>query len=213
MIGYLHGTLHAVKQDCIILDVHGVGYRVFLAESFIKSLPPLGSTMELDIVTVTREDAIHLYGFANPLQQRLFKLLVAISGIGPRQAIHILSCCPPQQLAHAINQMDVDFLQSMRGIGRKTAEKIVVELKGAIAKLLEQEEVGLPLASQQPHYQDVIAALSQLGYRRQQIESALDKVPADPNRSLEMTIRATLRILGSGTGRVKSVTPTSKDMA
>lgn len=197
MIGYLKGQLQAIYDDNIILDVHGVGYRLYLSQLTLQQLPRVGEKLEFHIATMVREDAIHLFGFINYFELKIYNLLIMVSGIGPRQAMHLLSKCPPTELVRAIVNSDGGYLESLKGIGHKTAEKIILELKTPMTKLMKHE---LPIMPQGPQSMrgDLVAALLQLGYRRPEIENAIFKMDLKQFTQLEVAIKASLRLL-SGT--------------
>lgn len=196
MIGYLKGTLHAVREDHVIVEVNGVGYRVFATQPTLGALPNVGTAVEFEISTIVREDAIHLYGFTNTVEMKLYHLLMLVSGIGPRQAVHILSNSRPEDLMRAVSEADTAYLESLRGIGHKTAEKIILELKGPLAKFVKQEST-LPhhARGETPFRSDLVAALTQLGYRRNQIDDAIFKLPKEKQHTLQQAIRECLRLL------------------
>jgi Holliday junction DNA helicase RuvA len=195
MIAYLQGRLHSLQEDAVVIDVQGVGYQVFVSERSLLAMPPLGDPIALSIVTIVREDALHLYGFSNALELKIFKMLNNISGIGPRQSIHLLSNSSPEELIRAVNEHDTGYLESLRGIGHKTAEKIILELKAPVAKLLKQESVPLQSGAENQFRYDLVAALTQLGYRRAAIEEAWLRLPLDKQRTLQQAIRECLKML------------------
>ena len=200
MIGYLQGKLLEIRDESILLDVQGVGYLVHLAKPRIAALGKVGSPCSFKIETVVREDSLSLYGFSDDLERRVFLLLVSVSGIGPKQAMQILSNSEPHQLAAAISELDTGFLESMRGIGRKTAEKIILELKRPMAKLMQdvpQNSASQPAESSLRR--DLVLALTQLGYRRPQIDDVIAKLP-EQTTTLEQAIKECLSALANVKG-------------
>jgi Holliday junction DNA helicase RuvA len=195
MIGYLKGILQAVQEEGIILNVQGVGYRLFLTQQTLAALPPAGATIEFEVITIVREDALDLYGFNNNFELKLCNLLMKVSGIGPRQAVNILSNSRHEELVRAITDLDTTYLESIRGIGRKTAEKIILELKDHVAKILKHEPTSLRQGNETPFRQDLVTALTQLGYRRNQIDDAIFRLPKERQHTLQQAIRECLRIL------------------
>ena len=135
MIALLTGVIAHKSPDHIILDVHGVGYRVLIPFSTYYDLPEEGGAASLHIHTSVREDAIQLYGFRTRLEKSFFQLLISVSGIGPKMARDILSNIQPAPLAQALAQGDVHKLSAIPGIGKKTAERLVLELKDKVGKL------------------------------------------------------------------------------
>jgi len=189
MIGYLSGAILSVADKSIILETNGVGYKVFVAPNIITQAV-LGSQIELWIYTAVREDAFELFGFENPTTQEIFELLLNVSGIGPKSALGILSVADLGTLVHAIKTENVAYLTQVSGIGKKTAEKIVIELKDKVEKL------SLSFDHQESdHMRDVIDALLAMGYHERAIREALkniDNSHADTSR----LIREALQILG-----------------
>lgn len=196
MIAHLKGKLHAIHDDSIVLDVNGVGYRVYLSQLNLGGLPPVGTTVELEIATVVREDALDLYGFRSDVELRIYRMLNSISGIGPKQALNFLSNSRPEELARAIADGNVSYLESLRGVGRKTAEKVVLELKGSIGKLFKQSGATQVIIKDTPWRRDLTDALTQLGYRRHQIDDVLLRLDPQPDQPVETMLRDCLRLLG-----------------
>jgi Holliday junction DNA helicase RuvA len=197
MIALLTGTIAHKSPDHIVLDVHGVGYRVHIPFSTYYELPEEGGILSLHIHTSVREDAILLYGFRTPLEKSFFQLLISVSGIGPKLARDILSNIQPGPLCHALMQGDLHKLSTIPGIGKKTAERLVLELKDKAGKL---NISSLPT----PEYreipaddvtEDVISALLNLGYKEPQIRKALAALDASGNVSVEVLLKQALKAL------------------
>lgn len=196
MIALLTGQIAHKSPDHIILDVHGVGYRVQIPFSTYYELPEEG-TVSLHIHTSVREDAIQLYGFRTRLEKSFFQLLIAVSGIGPRLARDILSNIQPAQLAQALRQGDVRMLSTIPGIGKKTAERLILELKEKVGKL------DLPaMAEPEPRnmredeiLDDVVSALLNLGYKEPQVRKAIVGLTPPPDASLEEMLKQALKLL------------------
>jgi len=155
--------------------------------------PTPGSEVEYRITTVIREDDFSLYGFTDRFAQDIFKMLISVSGIGPKQAVHMLSMAEPTEVASAIAEMDSGFLVSMKGVGKKTADKVILELKTPMGKLIKGEAYQPKTPSGRG---DLIAALTQLGYRRHQIDEVVGKLPKRVQGSVEESLREALRMLG-----------------
>jgi holliday junction DNA helicase RuvA len=183
MIASLSGSLTVKELDRVVVEVGGVGYLVQVSAQTLAVLPEAGSPVQLLCHTHVREDAIQIFGFAQAPEQTLFELLIGISGIGPRLALTVLSGMPVAELVSCVAAEDHKRLQSVPGIGRKTAERIVLELKDRCAKLLV--ELGQPLqpaaaAAPSPGKAsgEVVEALVNLGYKRAQAERAVERVLA-----------------------------------
>jgi len=197
MIALLTGIIAHKSPDHIILDVQGVGYRVHIPFSTYYELPDEGGAASLHIHTSVREDAILLYGFRTRLEKSFFQLLIGVSGIGPKLARDILSNIQPGQLAQALAQGDLNKLATIPGIGKKTAERLVLELKDKVAKL---DLSALPVtdAREIPAddvVEDVISALLNLGYKESQVRKALAGLDASGGVSVEGLLKQALKIL------------------
>ena len=171
MISHLSGTVLFTSQDSITLSVSGVGYRVFTTPGFVGSVTQ-GDAAALYTHMAVRENAIELFGFTTPLELRFFEMLLSVSGIGPRSALAILALADPGVIIAAIQKGDSAYLTTVSGIGRKTAEKIVLELREKAALL--SVEAGIAAGDA-----DVIAALQSLGYNAQEAREALRMVPTE----------------------------------
>jgi Holliday junction DNA helicase RuvA len=198
MISFLRGRVHDKQPNAVTVDVGGVGYEVHVPLSTFYNLGEEGAEISLRVYTHVREDALQLYGFLTELERQLFERLIAISGIGPKLAIVVLSGMETRDLIAAVQRADVARLTTIPGIGKKTAERIVLELKDRL------KQVAVPMAtgaepSSSPTDQlrtDLLSALLNLGYHRQQAEKAIDKtVTSNPNASFEYAVRAALREL------------------
>ena len=199
MIGYLKGQLIQKKPNVLLVDVHGVGYEVFIPLTSFYELPGEGSEVSLRIHTHVREDALTLFGFHTQREKDLFLKLVSISGIGPKLAITILSGAQVEELAQAINEGNLVRLTAIPGVGRKTAERLVLELKSQITQFLLPEQVEAARGSNVPSAleEDILSALVHLGYPRASAEKALSTVlrSAECERTFEDVLRNTLRRL------------------
>lgn len=198
MIALLTGRIAYKTPDHLIVDVNGVGYRVMIPFSTYYELPEEGE-VSLHIHTSVREDAIQLYGFRTRTEKSFFQLLISVSGIGPKLARDILSNIQPPQLAAALMQGDLHKLSAIPGIGKKTAERLVVELRDKAAKLdtgsvVASDVVGrtLPEATV---LDDVTSALLNLGYKDVQVKKALAGIDAAVDSSVEDLLKQALKIL------------------
>lgn len=177
MIGFLRGTLHAIDTDRIVLDVGGVGYLVRVSLNTYWELERLGPGAEagLRIHTHVREDTLDLFGFVEQSEQLLFERLIGVSGIGPRLAQVVLSGMPPEELLAALAEGNVPRLVRIPGVGKKTAERMVLELRDGAAELVAVE-TGERHAPEPSVGEDVAAALVNLGYRAKEAERAVAAV-------------------------------------
>lgn len=187
MIAHLQGVLAVKTMQQVVVDVHGVGYQVSIPLSTYYSLPNLQEPVRLLTTLHVREDAMRLYGFATEDERALFELLVGVSSIGPRLALNMLSSISAVELQHSISHSDVARLQTIPGIGRKTAERVVLELQEKVS--LVQVAARVPVAtvaeSDADHLVgDVVSALLNLGYKRGEAEKAVHRVKADVNGTL-----------------------------
>ncbi|MDD2733238.1 MAG: Holliday junction branch migration protein RuvA [Desulfuromonadaceae bacterium] len=197
MIALLTGKIAHKSPDHIILDVQGVGYRVHIPFSTYYELPEEGGTASLHIHTSVREDAILLYGFRTRLEKSFFQLLIAVSGVGPKLARDILSNIQPGPLAQALAQSDLNKLSTIPGIGRKTAERLVLELKDKIGKI-DMSSLPAADARQIPAddvTEDVISALLNLGYKEPQVRKVLAGLDAGEAVSVEGLLKQALKVL------------------
>ena len=194
MIAHLTGTLHEKQLQRLIVDVGGVGYDVLVPLSTMYAIGDPGSRVTLRIYTHVREDALQLFGFATQLEQTLFERLISVSGIGPKVALSVLSGIEPAELTRAIRSSDLVRLTRIPGVGRKTAERIVLELKDRLPETgVAEPEPSKPGDDVRD---DLLSALTNLGYQRASIEKTVDKVlAAAEDRSFEPLLRATLKLL------------------
>ncbi|MEE9219143.1 MAG: Holliday junction branch migration protein RuvA [Acidobacteriota bacterium] len=200
MIAYLEGKLIRRRPEELVVAVGGVGYRVTVPLSTYSALPAQGEACSLFIHTHVREDALALYGFASERERDLFEALITVSGIGPRLATNILSGVDAGELLHDIAERDLERLQSVPGVGRKTAERIAVELAERARRL----RAGAPAGSMQRSVEaDLVSALVNLGFPHSQAErasqAARQALPA--GASLAELVREALRRIS---GRARS---------
>ncbi len=200
MIAVLRGHLLEKHPSRLIVDVHGVGYDVSVPLSTFYTAGDPGAEIVLRIHTHVREDQLALFGFATMLEQALFERLIAISGIGPRLALAVLSGMEPRELSTAIERGDLAKLTRIPGVGKKTAERIVVELRDRLPKALAAVTGAAPAAAPADARRDDLAsALVNLGYDRRTFDKTLDAVLADaPDASFEQHLRAALKALSRG---------------
>jgi len=177
MIAHLRGSLQWKSPRSLILDVNGVGYEVTVPLTTFYELPDLGSTVSFHIHTHVRENALQLYGFRTPQEKELFVRLMGVNGIGPRLAINILSGISAGELVTTVRQEDVARLTVIPGVGRKTAERIIVELRDKLAGLDISGESDLPAPQQTSTaiLDDALSALLNLGYKRAVAQRAVEQ--------------------------------------
>lgn len=197
MFAFLKGRLLEKHPNRIIVDVSGVGYDVQVPLSTFYTLGDPGAQVALRVHTHVREDALALFGFATPLELALFERLIAISGIGPRLALAVLSGIEPAELVRAVRGQDVARLTAIPGVGKKTAERISLELKHRLPPTLEAEMGAAPTPAAEPEVRgDVLSALENLGYPRGAAEKAIDAVlKAHRDATFEQGLREALRVL------------------
>jgi len=195
MIGRLTGRLAAKAPDHVLLDVGGVGYLVHIPLSTFYELPDPEGPASLWVHTHVREDALALYGFMTERERTLFLLLLGVTGIGPRVALTVLSGIPPSELVDALRSQDVRRLVAIPGVGKKTAERMVLELAEKVASLPGEAPARAPAAAAAD---DVVSALVNLGYRKAEAERAVDATArAGGSREFGPFLKEALRRLTS----------------
>lgn len=199
MIGQLRGQLLQKKPNLVLVDVQGVGYEVHIPLTSFYELPAEGEELVLKIHTHVREDAFTLFGFKTQREKEFFLKLVSISGIGPKLAISILSGAKVEELAQAISDGNLGRLTAIPGVGRKTGERVILELKSQVAPFLVPGQTDV---TRQPEkadglQEDILSALVNLGYAKPGAEKALASVlrAGECERTFEDLLRHTLRRL------------------
>ncbi len=196
MIALLSGRLVYKSPEYSIIDVNGVGYQVFTSLTSFYSLPEINDALTINIHTHHREDAIHLFGFVEKSEKELFYFLIGVSGIGPKLALTILSGMPADQLIAAITDGDVGRLTNISGIGKKTADRLILELKEKVKHIAPAVRSG-ERAEKNRIKDDAISALINLGYNRAVAKDAIEKISIDAegNITVENLIRESLKVL------------------
>ena len=195
MIAQISGTLAQKIPGEIIVDVGGVGYQVLIPLNVFYQLPEIGGAISLQIHTHVREDALQLFGFNDFAEKQIFLLLIGVSGIGPKLAINIFSGIPAEELARALREGDQLRLVAIPGVGRKLAERMIVELKDKLATLAPAgAESAKPEGASQLML-DAVSALVNLGYKRAEAEKMVREVLKKGDRSLENVLKESLRLL------------------
>jgi Holliday junction DNA helicase RuvA len=197
VIAHLRGRILDKHPNRLVVDVNGVGYDVFVPLSTFYVLGDAGSDVALRIHTHVREDALALYGFATALEQDLFERLISTSGIGPKLALAVLSGIEPIELMRAIERGDVARLTNIPGVGKKTSERIVLELKDRLPRVSAAAAAGDGAAAAPSTVsEDVLSALVNLGYHRPLAEKAVaTAIKALPDGGFERTLKQALREL------------------
>ena len=195
MIASLRGTFTESLPGACVIECDGVGYLVQVSAHTAQSLPSRGSEAFLRTRQVVREDSVQLFGFADAEELKLFDLLIAVSGIGPKLALAVLSGLRPQALARAIREEQVGALVGIPGIGRKTAERLIVELRDKLETLPGPAREGVLPRSER--FDDAVAALIRLGYTSTQSQEAVRQAAASGNDlSTEDLVKRSLASLG-----------------
>ena len=192
MIAGLKGTIEAVGSNWVILDVGGISFQVFLPTSTLSAIGVIGKEVKLNTFLQVREDGMALYGFGSARELALFQSLISVSGIGPKLGLALLSVMDADQLAAAIARGDEDLLTSVPGIGKKTASRIVLELKDKIGK---EWMITRELEAVQGNG-DVLAALTSLGYSVAEATRAVASLPASGELDLEEKVKLALKYFG-----------------
>ncbi len=193
MISSLHGRLESIGANWAVIDVNGVGFQVFMPTSTLSTLGAIGEKVNLRTQLVLREDSVALYGFSTAEELELFQIVTGVSGIGPKLGLAILSSMSVERVSMAIAGSDTDLLKTIPGIGKKMAERMVLELKDKIgAGLLAAGGVQLALENG-----EVISALTSLGYSVAEAGRAVAAISTSDKSSLEERVRLALQYLGS----------------
>jgi len=197
MIAFLRGRVLDKHPNRIVMDVNGVGYELYVPLSTYYDVGDVGADLALRVHTHVREDALQLFGFLTALEQQLFERLIAISGIGPKLAIAVLSGIESRELVASVRRADVARLTRIPGIGKKTAERIVLELKDRLADIASADAgATMEAASVDRLRDDLVSALENLGYHRPLAEKAADAARArDGSAAFEDALKSALREL------------------
>ena len=196
MFAYIKGSLEQKSNNYVVIDVSGIGYKIFMATKAIETLGEIGEIVKVHTHYYVREDNISLYGFNTNEELRMFELLLQVSGIGAKSAIAMLSEISPSSFALAVISDDISQLVKIPGIGKKTAARIVLELKDKLKTeeaITKAEEVKLSITNEE-ETSEAIAALQVLGYTKREIEKALENVDTK-NLQLEEIIKQGLKNL------------------
>ncbi|MEK7478622.1 MAG: Holliday junction branch migration protein RuvA [Patescibacteria group bacterium] len=189
MLHYLSGKLIQKKENHFILEMGGVGLKIFASVNTLKNLPTVNGEVKVFTHMNIKEDAWDIYGFFNQTELDFFIKLISVNGVGPKTALNILNIDTAERLMAAINEGRVDLLTKASGIGKKTAERVVVELKGKFAQIGSEGLTGLMESDS-----DIVDVLCNLGYTKEQARQAILKVDAKI-KSIEERIKAALKLL------------------
>ena len=192
MIASLHGILELLGSDWAIINVNGIGFQVYLPTSTLSTLGAIGKEVHLHTYLVMREDSVTLYGFTLPGELELFQTLIGVSGLGPRLALALLSAMNVEQASMAIATGSIDMLTMIPGIGKKMANRLVLELKDKIGAGL----LAIPAAQLVQENTDVLAALTSLGYSVSEASHAVATLPSS-DLNLEEKVKLALQYFGS----------------
>jgi len=201
MISYIRGELVLIEEDKVIVDVGGVGYGIFMPGASMSMLPPLGSEVTLYTYLNVKEDAMQLYGFLSRDALRVFKLVIGVNGIGPKGGLGILSQLTPDDLRFAVMSKDVKAISAAPGIGKKTAEKLILELKDKLSVEdtlghYEEGAAGGALGTGGQECQsEAVQALVALGYGSTEALRAVKQVDAEENITVEELLKRALKYL------------------
>ena len=196
MIAYVKGNLDTKTNTYVIIDVQGIGYMVFMPTKSIEDLGEIGDTVKVYTYYYVREDNISLYGFSSSEELRMFELLISVSGVGAKSAITMLSEITPSSFALAVITDDISKLVKIPGVGKKTAARIILELKDKLKSeqaIEKVDEVNTVIESDN-NANEAIAALQVLGYTRREIENVLEKINIK-DLEIEEIIKETLKYL------------------
>jgi Holliday junction DNA helicase RuvA len=197
MIAWIKGTVKDRFEDRVILDQNGIGYEIQLPMRVAAQPMGIGEEKEFYIYTYVREDILSLFGFSSWNEREIFLQLIKVSGVGAKTALTMLSQLEPGVLVSAIVNRDLATLQSVKGIGKKAAEKIAIELSDRMKQFQIMGKVhGATLAQVKSPQEDLISALINLGYKRPTIEMAIAKIDLPDNASFDQMLRESLKMLG-----------------
>ncbi|MGN7612062.1 Holliday junction branch migration protein RuvA [Magnetococcales bacterium HHB-1] len=201
MIAHLSGRLTNKEPGFAIIECAGVGYQVFLPYSTFLTLPKVGREMSLRTVLQVREDAMTLYGFGSEEEREAFNALIAVSGIGAKLALAALSTLSPADLSRAVGDGDLTTLSRIPGVGKKTAQRMVMELKDRLPVFVEVASIGAqepaPTEENSALRTELTSALTNLGFKRPEVDRALNHIFQEPIHSLEEGLPKALKILTS----------------
>jgi len=201
MIARIVGTLISKSFDHVIVDAYGIGYRIFVPLTTFYELPEAGQSVTLNIHTHVKQDAISLFGFNSSEDKEIFQLMIAVTGIGPRLAMNILSGISADELIRAVSQGNLSRLVSIPGVGKKMGERMILELKDKVAPISSEEMVSTEVSEDMKQHElvkeDALSALVNLGYKRVLAKEILEKVVNGTTEpiTIDIVLKESLRIL------------------
>lgn len=198
MFAYIKGSLEIKANNYVVIDVSGIGYKVFMSGSNIDKIGDIGNNVKVYTHYYVREDNISLYGFLTDEELRMFELLISVSGIGAKSAIAMLSEITPTDFALSVISNNVTKLTKIQGIGAKTAQRIILELKDKLKteQAIEKQDTKIQkVIAEETNYEEAISALQILGYNKKEIEKTLEKLDLT-GLLVEDIIRKALGVLG-----------------
>lgn len=201
MIAFVYGTIEEVSEDTVIVDVNGIGYQIYISADTASSLPPIGDPIKLYTYTYVREDAFLLYGFLTRDDLQIFKQLITVSGIGPKGGLAVLSVMSADDLRFAILSGDAKMIATAPGIGKKTAERVILDLRDKVSledtlvhrQMNEPLETSSVLSNENSIRTEAVEALTALGYSAQEALRAVKKVTLTENMDVEAVLKAALK--------------------
>lgn len=199
MFAYIKGTYESRSLDYIVVEtINGIGYKIFMSENSMQSLGSIGDSVKVYTYLKVREDDMSIYGFSTAEELKMFELLISVSGVGTKSAIAILSNIEPSSLAAAVVSEDVTELKKLPGIGAKSAQRIILELKDKIKALdiegQDEQIVKVSKVANSKDFEELISALIFLGYSRKEVEKILPKI-GNTDDNLEEMIKKALLLL------------------
>ena len=197
MFAYIKGSLEMKLNNYVVIETGGIGYKIYMTDTSIDRIGEIGTNVKVHTYYYVREDNISLYGFLTNEELRMFELLLSVSGVGAKSAITILSCISPSEFAMAIITNDIAKMKKVKGVGAKTAERIILELKDKLKdyKGTEIEEKQENKVQTEERTLEAISALQVLGYNRKEIMHVMEKIDTQ-NLEVEDIIRKGLSLLG-----------------
>ena len=200
MISYIRGELIAIEEEKVIVDVSGVGFGIFMPGQAMNLLPPIGEEVKLHTYMNVREDAMQLFGFLTRDDLNVFKLVIGVSGIGPKGGLSILSHLSPDELRFAVMSHDVKAISGAPGIGKKTAEKLIIELKDKLSiedvleRTVERDSHAISSTNNQIHT-EAVQALVALGFGNTEALKAVKKVDTSEDMTVEDVLKQALKYI------------------
>ncbi len=198
MLAYIKGKLEMKLADYVVIDINGLGYKVFMSEASMDKLGQIGDIVKVHTFYRVREDDISIFGFNTYEELRMFELLISVSGVGAKTAVAMLACISPSEFAMAVISNDITKLVQIPGIGKKSAERIILELKDKLKKdeniAKQAKEEIKEVITENQNIEEAMSALQVLGYTRREIEKAFEKIEKN-NLTLEELIKRGLSAL------------------